>query len=63
MATRNTFLCVRPGCRGRAETEYDDRQSFLECLECGYAYGFEPLNPDAADPVEVQSPTIGKHDG
>lgn len=65
MGTKNVHSvpCALSGCDGRAEPERGGDHTYMECIECGYAFGFQRVNPHPANPVEVQSLQIGRHHG
>lgn len=42
--------CADPGCNGRAEPEQDGDHTYMECLECGYAFGFTRAETVAVNP-------------
>lgn len=53
--------CPDPSCRGRAEPEQDGDLTYMECLECGFAFGFtrsgsRDVKPAAPTPVGKPEP-------
>lgn len=42
--------CADPQCNGRAEPEQDGDHTYMECAECGYAFGFTRVETVAVNP-------------
>lgn len=52
MISRDSVRCTDPECSGRAEPEQDGDYTYHECLECGYAFGFQRIETLVANPAD-----------
>lgn len=45
-----SVACKDPECRGRAEPEQDGDHTYVECVQCGYAFGFQRVSTPSLNP-------------